>query len=427
MDKKSVGMVGLGKLGLPCLLAMEKHGGYQVKGFDTSLEVVEQITNRKVGFWEQGVNDYLRDSKIEIAQSAAELVETCDIIFIAVPTPHEFEFEGSTPVPNSRKDFDYSYLEAAARDIAQGLQKNKEKNPLLVVISTVLPGTMKNKILPILEQASPNLRFCYNPYFIAMGTTISDFLNPEFLLVGSLNPENGQDLEDFYQFLNSNVINMQIESAELTKVAYNTFIGFKIIFANALSEIVDKRGGNVDEVTNALSSATYRLMSGKYLSAGMGDGGGCHPRDQIAMSWLARECGISFDIFEMIASARDSQTKNQANLLSTLSRVHRLPVVVLGKAYKENSPLVVGSPAVLLTHFLEKEDVNFIAVDPFVDKTELRLREKAIYFIATRHEVFSSLALPKGSVLVDPWGFARVENPEGVIVLRPGRDNYRKP
>ena len=109
---------------------------------------------------------------------------------------------------------------------------------------------------------------------------------------------------------------MQIESAELTNVAYNTFIGFKIVFANALGEICETLGlGNVDEVTEALALATDRLISGKYLKAGMGDGGGCHPRDQIAMSYLAQKLNLSTDPFTWLAKSRDAQTLRQAEII----------------------------------------------------------------------------------------------------------------
>jgi UDP-glucose 6-dehydrogenase len=97
---------------------------------------------------------------------------------------------------------------------------------------------MNTEVLPILRGVRENVRFAYNPYFIAMGTTIDDFMKPEFFLIGSENNSDAQELSDFYEFVGGTTKMMKIESAELTKVAYSTFIGFKIVFANALSEIV---------------------------------------------------------------------------------------------------------------------------------------------------------------------------------------------
>ena len=411
-----VGMVGLGKLGLPCLLAMEKHASVSVSGFEILPAMRSQIRERKVDFWESGVNDYLQDSQILLVDEIEDLVETCDLIFVAVPTPHEKSFEGLTPLPASRRDFDYSFLTTAISGLANGLKQNPEKNPMIVVISTVLPGTMREKVIPLLSSARKDFRFAYNPYFIAMGTTIADFLNPEFILIGCDRDEDSRYLTKFYSFLQTNFMPMMIESAELTKVAYNTFIGFKIIFANAIAEITNVRGGDVDEVTDALGAATYRLMSPKYLSAGMGDGGGCHPRDQIAMSWLAKDAGLSVDLFEFIADARDLQTERQAKIIFESSKETNLPILILGRSYKENSPLTVGSPAILLQHYLNNLNVKFETFDPWLDDFEYTSATPVIAFIATKHLAFKDFLLPDGSIVIDPWGY--YESPRKEIEVR---------
>ncbi len=413
-----VGMVGLGKLGLPCLLAMEAFGGHEVYGFEISPRARQAIEEKHVNFWEKDVNKLLKNSKITLTDSAAELVSLCEIIFVAVPTPHDEAFEGLTPIPTERRDFNYEYLREATQDLAQGLAKYPNANPLIVVISTVLPGTMRTEVLPILSKSRENFRFAYNPYFIAMGTTIDDFMKPEFFLIGSDSEKDAKALSDFYNFVGGTTKMMKIESAELTKVAYNTFIGFKIVFANALSEIVQSRGGDVDEITSALSDANYRLMSPKYLSAGMGDGGGCHPRDQIAMSWLATNANMSFDIFEFIARARDEQTKRQAEQIVSLSKDEQLPILILGKSYKENSPLTIGSPALLLQHYLHELKAPFIAWDPWIDHYELTQTVPVVAFIASKHEAFKTLPLPEGSIVMDPWGFyQKTSNQVRVVTL----------
>ena len=250
-------------------------------------------------------------------------------------------------------------------------------------------------------------------------------MNPEFFLIGSDNPSDAVALSNFYSFVGDRSKTMRIESAELTKVAYNTFIGFKIVFANALSEIVQSRGGDVDEVTEALADARYRLMSPKYLSAGMGDGGGCHPRDQIAMSWLASEAGMSFDIFEFIARARDEQTSRQANQIIELSNEHKLPILILGKSYKENSPLTIGSPALLLQYYLNQFQTPFSAWDPWVDGEEFTQNVPVVAFIASKHEAFRNISLPAGSVVIDPWGFYQKPN-DKIMVITPGRTHVDK-
>ncbi len=418
-----VGMIGLGKLGLPCLLAMEKHGKHEIFGFDNSSSVREDIQSRSVSYWEAGVNDYLADSAIKLVDSTEDLVEICDIIFVAVQTPHDPMYEGRTPVPDSRKDFEYGHLESAIDLVARGLRLHPDSNPLVVVISTVLPGTMKNRVLPILASGRKDFRFAYNPYFIAMGTTISDFMNPEFFLIGGNTETDSRDLAKFYEFIPSRTKMMRIESAELTKVAYNTFIGFKIVFANALSEIVESRGGDVDEITSALSDATYRIMSGTYMRAGMGDGGGCHPRDQIAMSWLANEIGMSVDIFEFIAKARDAQTERQAELIIAECKKSGLTPVLLGISYKPNSPLDIGSPARLLENILHSKGFGPLVYDPWVyPEINLPLGNPHVFFVSSRHDDFVSLDVIRDSIIIDPWGLVKSVG-EGTKLISPGRPN----
>lgn len=420
-----IGMVGLGKLGLPCLLAMENQGNHDVYGYDKSPNVIKAISERTVTYWEDGVNELLAKSQIEVVQDVTDLVQICDIIFVAVQTPHDPEFEGRTLVPNSRKDFDYTHLINSAHALSEGLKIHPNANPLIVVISTVLPGTMNSSILPILQESRSSVRFAYNPYFIAMGTTIKDFLNPEFFLIGSSSDDDAAALEEFYRFIDAPVKKMKIESAELTKVAYNTFIGFKIVFANALAEIVDERGGNVDEVTSALAEANYRIMSGTYLSAGMGDGGGCHPRDQIAMSWLAKELDLSTDIFEFLAKARDAQTTRQADLIIKHCESKNLSPVLLGISYKPNSPLDIGSPARLLEEILKEKKFNPLIYDPWIyPEIPLPIDAPYVYFVSSRHEEFKDLSAIKSSVIIDPWGHVEKVG-ANTELLTPGRSQGR--
>ena len=413
-------MIGLGKLGLPCLLAMEKYGHHQIFGFDPVSKVRDSIISRNVDYWEEGVNDLLKTSEIVLTEKIEDLVSICDVIFIAVQTPHTAEFEGKTPMPASRRDFDYKFLESAVTDVANGLLRHKNNNPLIVTISTVLPGTMATRVLPKLESARADYRFAYNPYFIAMGTTISDFLNPEFILVGGRTVEEQRDLVDFYSFLPAEVMPMDIESAELTKVAYNTFIGFKIVFANALAEITDARGGDVDKITNALSKATKRIMSGTYMTAGMGDGGGCHPRDQIAMSWLAKESDLSVDIFEFLADARDKQTLRQAQLIDSYTKSSNLKPVLLGVSYKPDSPLDIGSPARLLEYYLRQMGHKLKIVDPWIYPENNTFLEPSVFFVSSRHKEFRNLEKYENSIIIDPWGFVETVAASSRLI-KPGR------
>jgi UDPglucose 6-dehydrogenase len=212
-------------------------------------------------------------------------------------------------------------------------------------------------------------RLLYNPFFIAMGTTIPDFQHPEFVLIGTDGAHPGP-LREFYSKIHSKQLFVTtIKTAELTKVAYNTFIGLKIAFANTMMELCEKTGADVDDLVDALSLADKRLLSPAYLRGGMGDGGGCHPRDNIALSWLAREVGLSYDLFEALMVCRERQTEWLADLIveeQNMTAEYR-PIEILGKAYKPETALTVGSPATLLANILDEREVTYEHTDPIAD------------------------------------------------------------
>lgn len=343
-----VGFLGLGKLGLPCALAIEK-AGHHVKGFDPSPEVQRIVVSKTLPYREEKAEELLLESSIEVIEPE-ELAKWADILFVAVQTPHQEQYEGITKLPPDRADFSYSWLREAVESVA-------EHANTVVVISTVLPGTIEREIKPLIDEK----KLLYNPFFIAMGTTIPDFVDPEFVLVGTdLAPAH--KLKLLYSTIHSKpVFVTTIKTAELTKVAYNTFIGLKIAFANTMMEICEKTGADIDDLVDALSLAKKRIISPAYLRGGMGDGGGCHPRDNIALSWLARELDLSYDLFEALMISREKQTEWIAQLAMDEDK----PIEILGKAYKPETNLTVGSPALLLASFLEGYGYDFSHKDPY--------------------------------------------------------------
>jgi len=272
-----VGFVGLGKLGLPCASVMARY--HDVEGYD----VVS-----------------VASPAIRVRSSIAEVVRGKDLIFIAVPTPHETGYDGSIPISGLEpKNFDYSILKSVLTEISAVIANNQT----VVVISTVLPGTMRRELAPLI----PNANLIYNPYFIAMGTVESDFVSPEFYTIGTRTGTYAaaDTLTDLYGSI-CRTAKFHVgtwEESEATKIFYNTYISFKIVFANMIQDVAERIGHmNVDRVSTALCDAKHRLISPMYLKAGMGDGGPCHPRDNIALRALSRDLEL--------ALSRDAGTKS---------------------------------------------------------------------------------------------------------------------
>lgn len=399
----NVGFVGLGKLGLPTALAIEAKG-HTVFGYDPSPSVQQSITRRKIDYAEVHAQELLDSSSIQHL-ALSDVIVKADILFVTIQTPHHPRYEGITRLPAERVDFDYSFLVAGMREVCALIEAHGQPR-IVVLVSTVLPGTVRRDIFPLL---GPNTRFCYNPFFIAMGTVIPDFLKPEFVLFGVEDAWAAQQAEAFYRTIHdAPFFKTTLENAELIKVIYNTFISTKLSFANTVMEMCHKLPGtHADEVVRALGLATDRIISTRYMQGGMGDGGGCHPRDNIALSHLSRRLDLSFDWFENIMMQRERQTEWLADLIEQHAKGR--PICLLGKAFKAGTALETGSPSVLLATILNERGHTVEAWDPYIDPPEARpVGHARCYFIGTRHDTFQTFPFESGSVVLDPWRFVQV-------------------
>lgn len=414
----NIGFVGVGKLGMPCALAIDM-AGHEVYCHDVNPDNMqkESFKHREIGpNGEESIEPLLRNSNLKFS-SLRDLVKKTDIIFVAVQTPHGPEYEGVTRIPEKRMDFEYKYLVDCIRNISNEVDKIQE-DKIVIIISTVLPGTVRKNIIPIMSE---RIKLCYNPFFIAMGTTMQDFLNPEFVLFGVHDEEAARTAEDFYKTLHDRPFyKTSIENAEAIKVFYNTFISTKISIANTIMEMSHKLPGcNCDDIMTALKMAKDRLVSEKYLNGGMGDGGGCHPRDNIALSWLSKELDMSFDWFEAAMMQRENQTEWLADLIIDIKEKNNdLDIVILGKSFKNETNLTVGSPSILLKNILEEKKQDVKISDPHTDCScveDFELLGPSIYFIGTKHDIFRKYKYPEGSIVIDPFRY--IPDQEGVKVI----------
>jgi len=418
-----IGVIGLGRLGLPVAVAIDNKGhnvlGYDINpNYNSTKHPKDLLYTKETD--ETGKNTLtpmLEKSQLKIADTAKEVIEHGDIIFVAIQTPHQKQFEGHMPMPEDRCDFNYTYLINCMEMINNELNESKQTK-IVTIISTVLPGTLRKYILPNL---SPYVKLCYNPFFIAMGTVVYDFYNPEFILLGRVDEEAEANVKEFYKTItDSTVYSTTLENAELIKVSYNTFITTKLVLVNNIMEMCHHLPNtNVDEVTNALKLGTRRLVSPSYLTGGMGDGGGCHPRDNIAMSWLNRELGIENNYFDFIMKKREKQTEFFVNIIEQKIKETGLSVCILGKSFKPETNLTEGSPAILLSNLLKLRGIESDQYDPHIDVIDKDFKlEKKIYFIGCKHSVFCTYDFPEGSCVIDPNRYIPLK--DGVDVIHVG-------
>jgi UDPglucose 6-dehydrogenase len=386
-----VGFIGLGKLGLSCAEVMATK--YSVTGYDI----------------------YSRQSDtVKISDNLRGAVAGKNIIFVAVQTPHDPAYDGSNPITHlPNKDFDYSIVKSVLKEIDTWASPDQ----LIVLISTVLPGTVRRE----LRECITIPRFIYNPYLIAMGSVEWDMVNPEMVIIGTEDGSETGDaklLVDFYKPLMENNPRYVIgtwDEAESIKIFYNTFISTKIALVNMIQDVAIKQGNiNVDVVTNALANSTTRIMSSKYMTAGMGDAGPCHPRDNIALRWLSKNLNLGYDIFDTIMHAREQQAKNLAKYLKKIQIQKNLPIFILGKAYKPDVNILDGSYSLLLGHYLDELQAKFFYIDPLTGDNPPFNDVPVIAFLAHSRKITYGytgdnleqelyIELAEGSVIIDPW------------------------
>lgn len=405
----NIGFQGLGKLGLMVALTYESRG-HKVVGCDLNPKITEFIKNKSIPFKEENSEILLQNTKLKIV-TLSEVVHHSDIIFVPIQTPHEEKYEGVTRLPEERVDFNYQFLKIGIRDLADEIWK-QGKDKIVIIISTVLPSTIEQEIKPLLNS---KVKLCYSPMFIAMGTVYSDTINPEFVLFGADDKDIVEKCKDFFKTIhNAPFFETDITTAEAIKVAYNTFITSKICIINSWMEIAEKTGANIDHISKALSLATDRIISSKYMNGGNGDSGGCHPRDLIALSSLARKLNLSYDLFNSLAICREKQ----AEWLAKEMCKYQLPKIILGESFKKESNITTGSCSLLIKNILEEFGHQVDIYDPYTrpntwrDFLYIANTNPAVYLISTQHPDFINLIdyLHQNSIVLDIWRYLKKDN-----------------
>jgi len=360
----NIGWFGLGKLGKICAKVIAEKG-HSVTGYD-----VVKVSGT-------GIN---------VTTEPSQAVVGKDFVFVAVQTPHDILYGGEQPITHlPNKDFGLQQV----KDCLTEINKHATEDTIVVLISTVLPGTTRREFAQLLDKA----RFIYNPYLIAMGTVAWDMVNPDMVIIGGEKPNDNdaKALIEFYKTIMENDPHYNIgtwEEAEATKIFYNTFISARLSLVNMIQDVAQKVGNmNVDVVTESLSKAGYRITSAAYMKAGMGDGGPCHPRDNIALRHLAERLDLGYDLFDAIAKSREVQAENMAKeILEYGTNVH-----FTSDSYKPRVEYTDGSYSLLVQHYVQKH--GGMIVNGFDHPVE----------VIVRVHPDDEFQVDEATVVFDPW------------------------
>jgi UDPglucose 6-dehydrogenase len=390
-----VSVIGLGKLGAP-MAAVFAAKGHDVIGLDINPAFVSALQAGKAPVEEPRLQEMIDAgrARLSVTLDHDELIAKSDITFIIVPTPS-----------GSDGAFTNDYVIAAMEKLGGALQR-KSQYHVIVVTSTVMPGSTDGPIREALERASgrrvgSEIGLCYNPEFIALGSVVNNMLEPDFLLIGESDERAGTLCASVYETVCPNhppARRMNFVNAELSKISVNTFVTTKISYANMLADICDRLPGADADVVAAAVGSDSRIGK-KYLRGAVGYGGPCFPRDNIAFGVLADRLGAHADI----ARATDAINRYQIDRLSdaVTSRVSAgSRIAVLGMSYKQDTGVIEESQGVMLARRLAEHGYKVTIHDPAAQVAAARALGEAVGQAPSAAEALGEADL---AVIVTPW------------------------
>lgn len=363
-------VIGLGKLGLSWALVLAD-SGFDVVGVDVNNEVCKELNKGIVSHNEPGCEELLNkhlNSKIVINNSFEILNESISTIFIVVPTPS---------LPD--RSFSTKYAKSALRSSLRAL--SSRRSPVnIVLVSTVMPGACSKMLEEVYSEISDPilsneyLHFAYNPEFIALGSVISDMKSPDFILIGSQSEKCIHDLSKIYRSVNGEEVKiaaMSTTSAEITKIAINTFLTIKISYANYIGLIASRvNESNANEILKAVGFDSR--IGQKYLNPGLGFGGPCLPRDTKAFSYLSETLGLHPYLSESSDQINDIVRKQAVNSVNNFIEKFRHQncekIAIIGLSYKKGSWILEDSHQMsIVTEIVKAKNKIFMVFDELLD------------------------------------------------------------
>jgi len=340
LGKSAISVFGLGYVGsvsAACLASM----GHRVIGVDVSAAKVEMVNSGRSPILEARMSEMVAEQssagRLKATSDAAEAVRGSDISFVCV----------GTPSLRSGK-LDLSHVEHVMREIGTALQAKSHHT--VVLRSTVLPGTTEAVVIPILETASKkragsDFTVCYNPEFMREGSSVEDFLNPPYTVLGTQRPTDMARLKELYEKIPGRVFEVEIAVAEMVKYVSNLFHAVKVGFANEVGTLSQRLGIDTATVTEIFTSDTKLNISPAYLKPGFAFGGSCLPKDLRAMTYRAKELDLKLPLLESIMP---SNSEHLARAVEAILQTGKKKVSLLGLSFKAGTDDLRESPQVQL-------------------------------------------------------------------------------
>ncbi len=348
-----IAIIGTGYVGLPSGVGFAELGN-EVCCIDNNLQKIEKLQNGELTIYEDGLQELfernLQNGHLRFTSSMREGVENADLIIIAVGTP---------PHPIT-KEADLQYIEAAAKELAQFLNKYT----VVATKSTVPVGT-GDKIEQIISRINPKAEVdvISLPEFLREGFAIHDFFAPDRIVVGTESIRARKLIAELYKdFTTTKIIYVNRRSSETIKYASNAFLAVKLNYINELADFCEKAGADIDEVAAGMGADSR--VGHKFLRAGPGFGGSCFPKDTNAMSFMAHQFGISMPLIDTTIAENEKRQLSMAERILSHTMSDSAKIAVLGLAFKNGTDDCRTSPAINIVKEMLKHNRNITVYDP---------------------------------------------------------------
>jgi UDPglucose 6-dehydrogenase len=398
MKKQKLAIIGLGKLGLN-MAACLAYKGYDTIGVDNNTELIGKLKKGNTPLWEPGLSDLLVKAapNFEVSANIAYAVRNSDIIFIFVGSPSL-----------SDGSFSSEYAEVVAQEIGSAL-KEIDGYRLIVNRTTVMPGETISTIKNILVESSgksvgDDFGMCFNPEFMALGSAIHNFLNPDVIAIGEYDERSGKMLEALYQDVCDNqpaIVRTSITNAEWSKLSLNVFLTLKLSYANAIAEVCEKiEDGNVDDISEILGHDPR--IGRKFLSGAIGYGGPCFPRDTKAFNAFTNLVGVRSELSDAAEAVNDRQAEKVVqNVKDVIGPLKNKIISVLGVTYKPDTDIVDPSDQLKIVKGLLSAGARVRLTDPKgIANAKKAISSDVIEYFDNAEECIEGTDL---CVLTTPW------------------------
>jgi UDPglucose 6-dehydrogenase len=389
-ERDPIGVIGVGWVGLVTAACFAELG-HQVTARDIVSEKVDALSRGETTIHEPGLDDLLRKNadRIRFTTEMSTVLDAARLLFVCVDTP-----------PTHSGDADLSRVRSVVGELDGG------GDHVLVMKSTV-PGGTGNTI----RRELPGLAYVSCPEFLKEGSAITDFLNPDRVVVGADrgDEEAGDMVAGLYEPLGGELVRTDVTSAEMIKLASNAFLATKISFINEIANVCEEIGADVGEVARGMG--LDQRIGPSFLRAGIGYGGSCFPKDVSALKMLAGNTGYHFQLLNAVIEVNELQKRRVVNkLLSHLGSLAGRRIALLGLAFKPDTDDMREASSLVLAARLQGEGAEVVAYDPVASAVAKDL----LAGVELCGSALEALAGAEAAVLVTEWPeFAELDWPEG--------------